>query len=43
MFRRYLYAVGRNEDAARYSGINNQMIILGTCVIEMLLVGRAEF
>jgi ABC-type glucose/galactose transport system permease subunit len=36
MFGRYLYAVGRNEDAARYSGINSQMIILGT---EMLLVG----
>ena len=39
MFGRYLYAVGRNEDAARYSGINSQMIILGTYVIEMLLVG----
>ena len=39
MFGRYLYAVGRNEDVARYSGINSQMIILGTYVIEMLLVG----
>jgi hypothetical protein len=39
MFGRYLYAVGRNEDAARYSGINSQMIISGTYVIEMLLVG----
>jgi ribose transport system permease protein len=33
------YMVGRNEDAARYSGINSQMIFLGTYVIEMLLVG----
>jgi ribose transport system permease protein len=39
MFGRYLYAVGRNEDAARYSGINSQMIILGTYVVEMFLVG----
>src|SRR5215831_17112323 len=38
VFGRYLYAVGRNEDAARYSGINSQMIILGTYVVEMLLV-----
>jgi ribose transport system permease protein len=39
VFGRYLYAVGRNEDAARYSGINSQMIILGTYVVEMFLVG----
>jgi ribose transport system permease protein len=39
VFGRYLYAVGRNEDAARYSGINSQMIILSTYVVEMLLVG----
>ncbi|HEY0793502.1 MAG TPA: ABC transporter permease [Chthoniobacterales bacterium] len=39
VFGRYLYAVGRNEDAARYSGINSPMIILGTYVVEMLLVG----
>jgi ribose transport system permease protein len=39
VFGRYLYAVGRNEDAARYSGINSQMIIFGTYVVEMLLVG----
>jgi hypothetical protein len=30
--------VGRNEDAARLF-INSQMIILGTYLIEMLLVG----
>jgi ribose transport system permease protein len=41
VFGRYLYAVGRNEDAARYSGINSQMIILGTYVVEMLLVAIA--
>jgi ribose transport system permease protein len=39
VFGRYLYAVGRSEDAARYSGINSQMIILSTYVVEMLLVG----
>ena len=39
VFGRYLYAVGRNEDAARYSGINSSMVILGTYVVEMLLVG----
>jgi ribose transport system permease protein len=39
VFGRYLYAVGRNEDAARYSGINSQMIILSTYVVEMFLVG----
>jgi ribose transport system permease protein len=38
VFGRYLYAVGRNEDAARYSGINSRMIILSTYVVEMLLV-----
>jgi ribose transport system permease protein len=38
VFGRYLYAVGRNEDASRYSGINSQMIILSTYVVEMFLV-----
>src|SRR5207302_4068262 len=41
VFGRYLYAVGRNEDAARYSGINSKLIILGAYIIEMLLVGIA--
>src|SRR5436853_540528 len=41
VFGRYLYAVGRNEDAARYSGINSQLIIIGAYTIEMLLVGIA--
>jgi ribose transport system permease protein len=41
VFGRYLYAVGRNEDAARYSGINTQWVVLGTYVIEGLLVAIA--
>jgi len=41
VFGRYLYAVGRNEDAARYSGINSQGIVIGAYVVEMLLVGIA--
>jgi ribose transport system permease protein len=41
VFGRYLYAIGRNEDAARYSGINSQFIIMGAYVVEMLLVGIA--
>ena len=38
VFGRYLYAVGRNEDAARYSGINTQGMILGAYAVEALLV-----
>jgi ribose transport system permease protein len=41
VFGRYLYAVGRNEDAARYSGINSRLIILSTYIVEMLLVALA--
>ena len=41
VFGRYLYAVGRNEDAARYSGINSRLIILSTYIVEMLLVAIA--
>ncbi len=41
VFGRYLYAVGRNEDAARYSGINTRLIILSTYIVEMLLVAIA--
>jgi ribose transport system permease protein len=39
VFGRYLYAVGRNEDAARYSGINTKMIIGSAYVVSMLLAG----
>lgn len=38
VYGRYLYAVGRNEDAARYSGINTQTMILGAYAVEGLLV-----
>jgi len=41
VFGRYLYAVGRNEDAARYSGINSRFVILSAYVVSMLLVGVA--
>ena len=41
VFGRYLYAVGRNEDAARYSGINGRLIIMSTYIVEMLLVALA--
>ncbi|HVJ57651.1 MAG TPA: ABC transporter permease [Terrimicrobiaceae bacterium] len=41
VFGRYLYAVGRNEDAARYSGINSRLIIMSTYIVEMLLVALA--
>lgn len=38
VFGRYLYAVGRNEAAARYSGINTSAVVIGAYVIEGLLV-----
>ena len=37
VYGRYLYAVGRNEEAARYSGVNTQRIIAGAYVISGLL------
>lgn len=40
-FGRYLYAVGRNEEAARYSGVNTRRIIAGAYVISGLLTGLA--
>lgn len=39
VFGRYLYAVGRNEDAARYSGINTKLVITAAYVICALLTG----
>lgn len=39
VFGRYLYAVGRNEDAARYSGINTKLVITVAYVICALLTG----
>src|SRR5712692_7129261 len=37
----YLFAVGRNEEAARYSGINSRRIIAGAYVISGALAGLA--
>ena len=39
VFGRYLYAVGRNEDAARFSGINTKAVITAAYVICGLLTG----
>lgn len=36
VYGRYLYAVGRNEEAARYSGINTKLVIGTAYVISML-------
>jgi ribose transport system permease protein len=38
VFGRYIYAIGRNEDAARYSGINTTAVTLATYGVEGLLV-----
>ena len=39
VYGRYLYAVGRNEEAARYSGVNTRRIIAGAYIISGLLAG----
>lgn len=39
IFGRYLFAVGRNETAARYSGINSDWVIAGAYVLSGLLAG----
>jgi ribose transport system permease protein len=39
VFGRYLFAVGKNEEAARYSGINSRKIIASAYVISGLLAG----
>ena len=41
VYGRYLYAVGRNEEAARYSGVNSKRIIAGAYIISGLLAGVA--
>lgn len=41
IFGRYLFAVGRNETAARYSGINSDLIVAGAYLISGLLAGIA--
>ena len=39
VFGRYLFALGRNETAARYSGIHTDRIVITTYVISALLAG----
>lgn len=39
VYGRYIFAVGRNEQAARYSGINSRLIIGSTYVVSMILTG----
>jgi ribose transport system permease protein len=39
VYGRYLYAVGRNEEAARYSGLNTKRIIVSAYVLCLLLTG----
>jgi ribose transport system permease protein len=41
VYGRYLFAVGRNEEAARYSGINSRQIISVAYVISGALAGLA--
>ena len=41
VYGRYLLAVGRNEEAARYSGINSRLIIASAYVLSGLLAGIA--
>lgn len=41
VYGRYLFAVGRNETAARYSGIDSQKIVVSAYVILGALVGVA--
>jgi ribose transport system permease protein len=39
VFGRYLFAVGKNEEAARYSGVNTNLVIAGAYVLSGLLAG----
>lgn len=41
IYGRYLFAVGRNETASRYSGINSNLVITGAYVLCGLLAGVA--
>jgi ribose transport system permease protein len=38
---RHLYAVGKNEDAARYAGVNTQRVVTSAYVLSGLLAGIA--
>jgi ribose transport system permease protein len=39
IYGRYLFAVGRNEEAARFSGINTRRVISGSYILAGLLTG----
>ncbi|MDP6523505.1 MAG: ABC transporter permease [Kiritimatiellia bacterium] len=39
VYGRYLFAVGKNEEAARYSGINSNLVIASAYVVSGFLVG----
>jgi ribose transport system permease protein len=39
VYGRYLFAVGRNEDATRFSGINTKRLIASTYIVAGLLTG----
>jgi ribose transport system permease protein len=41
IYGRYLFAVGRNETAARYSGINSRLVITSAYIIMGVLAGIA--
>jgi ribose transport system permease protein len=41
VYGRYLFAVGRNEEAARFSGINTRLVVASSYVICALLTGIA--
>jgi len=41
VYGRYLYAVGRNEEAARYSGINTKQVITVAYIVSGILAGIA--
>jgi ribose transport system permease protein len=41
VYGRYLFAVGRNEEAARYSGVNSRLIITCAYVTSGILAGLA--
>ncbi|MBV9923410.1 MAG: ABC transporter permease [Acidobacteria bacterium] len=41
VYGRYLFAVGRNETAARYSGINSQKMVASAYIVLGVLVGIA--
>lgn len=39
VYGRYLFAVGRNEEAARFSGINTSLVIASAYVVSALMAG----